>query len=576
MCASCHSTGLRKNYESSTLGYQTEWSEVDVSCEACHGKGSAHARVDDGSQRPPLPVALRVDEPSWVMDMSTGLSRRDPPRTEHGEIDTCAPCHSRRSQLAEDDPHGQALLQDYRPSMIQPGLYHPDGQIRDEVYVYGSFIQSKMYREGVTCQDCHDPHSLEVKGGVNEVCASCHLAERFDAVTHHFHETKSDGPSCVDCHMPETTYMVVDPRRDHSFRVPRPDLTAALGTPNACNGCHGEQTPDWAAATVAEWYGHAPERHYGEALDAGWSGSPSSRELLARVLNDPEAPAIAKASVAALVVTPTALSNEDPLVRLGGLEGVAEVDPTTLHQLLVPLLDDDVRAVRIEAARMLATVPQARFTPEQRERSSMAIEEYRAVQRLNGDWPEAQVNLALVHSALGEHDEALERYREALRIDPAFPGAYVNLADLLRTQGDNTSAARILRDGLGQVTEAADLHHALGLTLVRMGRSAEGADELRLASESRPDLARYAYVYGVALQSTAGVDAAVGFLEDAVLRHPYDRDILFALATMHRDRGSPDEALPFARRLQSIVPSDSSVRQLVAVLEVALGASPRR
>jgi len=575
MCASCHSTGLRKNYDAASSSYRTEWSEIDVSCEACHGPGSKHAAWAErgGGGDPLLEVDLRTDDASWVMDVATGLSERVPARTEHFEIETCAPCHSRRSQLQESDPRGQPFLDDFRPSLLRAGLYHPDGQIRDEVYVYGSFLQSKMYREGVTCQDCHDPHGLHVRADGNAVCASCHLPERFDSEAHHFHDPSGPGASCVDCHMPETTYMVVDPRRDHSFRVPRPDLTSKTGSPNACTGCHADQSAEWATAAVSEWYGHDPEPHYGEAFHSAWTGAPDARSRLVAVLNDPEVSGLTKASVASLVPTPSALMHDDPLVRLGGLEGLEQVDPSTKHQLLVPLLRDPVRAVRIEAARILTSVPQARFTSEQRAQWRVAIEEYRTVQALNADWPESQANLALVHAQLGEIDQAESRYRRALALDPAFASVYVNLADLYRGTGDNRAAEELLREALTSVPEPADIHHALGLTLVRLRRVDEAVVALRTASELRPDIARYAYVYGVALQSSGDLDSAIGVLEGAIARHPYDPETLFALATMERDRGRFGDALEYARRLSALAPGDSSIQQLVAALESAVRGS---
>ena len=572
MCASCHSTRLRKNYVLDEDRYDTDWFEIDVSCEACHGPGSRHVQWAEagGEGESELLVRLRSDEPSWVMDVETGLAEREPPRTEHVEIETCAPCHSRRSQLYEDDPHGQLVLDDFRPALLREPLYYADGQIRDEVYVYGSFLQSKMYLKGVTCQDCHDPHALTVRGEGNSVCAACHLPEKFDTAAHHFHEPGSDGSLCVDCHMPETTYMVVDPRRDHSFRIPRPDLTTSLGSPNACNGCHADRTPEWASRTIADRFGHEPIPHFGEALRATSMGRPAAAsELVA----DAEIPAIVRASAVALAPSlealQRALRSEEPLVRMGALASADALDPNLKHQLIVPLLDDPERAVRVEAARVVSAVPRERFTPEQRDELDAALEEYRDVQRLNADWPESHVNLALVHAQLGELDDAEREYRIALRLDPAFTSAYVNLADLYRARGEDARGEAILREALEVSPDDADVHHALGLVLVRLKRNEDALEAFARAASQRPEEPRYGYVYGVALQSAGDVEGAIRVLRETSERHPLDRDVLIALATMHRDRGELDEALAYARRLSELVPSEPGVRQLLSQLEAA-------
>jgi hypothetical protein len=188
-------------------------------------------------------------------------------------------------------------MESYLPSLLVEGLYHADGQIDDEVYVYGSFLQSKMYKVGVTCSDCHDPHSLALKAPGNGVCHQCHAVEKYETEKHRFHTPGSSGANCVDCHMPAKTYMVIDPRRDHSFRIPRLDLSVQLGTPNACNRCHRDKPATWAAAKVREWYGHEPAgyQRYAEALQAARSGALDAEVPLLALLRDRDQPAIASA-----------------------------------------------------------------------------------------------------------------------------------------------------------------------------------------------------------------------------------------------------------------------------------------
>ncbi len=226
-CADCHSTDVHKNYDLATDTYRTTFHEIDVSCEACHGPGSEHVRLAQSSSW------------SWGGMSDTGLVRikGGPAETQ---IESCAPCHSRRTKICNGFRPGQAYDDHFACQTLTVPIYHADGQIRDEDYVYGSFLQSRMHLKGIRCTDCHDPHSARVRFDDNRLCTSCHQhpASTYDTPAHHHHAAQSPGARCVECHMPSTTYMDVDPRRDHSLRVPRPDLSVELGTPNACSGCH--------------------------------------------------------------------------------------------------------------------------------------------------------------------------------------------------------------------------------------------------------------------------------------------------------------------------------------------------
>ena len=586
-CAECHSTELRKGYDAEAGTYETTWSEIDVSCEACHGPGSAHAewaeRVASGDASGDPAAGLVVDLKDrgggvWEIQVTNGIAARSAPRSSDAELETCAPCHSRRSPIEADYEHGRPLLDSYRLSLLDEGLYHADGHILDEVYVYGSFLQSKMHRTGVTCTDCHDPHRLEI-AAPDDACARCHLSATFATPSHHFHEPGSEGASCVACHMPSRVYMTVDSRRDHGFRIPRPDLSVEIGTPNACSDCHGDRTPGWAAQAFAEWYGDVDARRPGfaRALDAGRRGLPAARRLLAGLAADPQMPAIARGTALALarsrprltdpVALRAGLADSEPLVRLGAVSGVEAVDPRAWVEMLAPMLDDPVRAIRIEAGRVLAQLPAAAIPEPSRPSFELALAEYLEAQEANADRPEGQVNLAAIYGVQGRTEEAERAYLKALELDPWFAPAAVNLADLYRvTQRDGDGEA-VLRKALERMPEDAGLRHALGLTLVRLGRLPEALDELAHAAEQAPGQARFAYTYGVALYSDGDAGRALEVLAAAHERHPTDPDLLNALATMHRDSGRRSEALDYARKLLSLRPGDAGARRLVAELD---------
>jgi tetratricopeptide (TPR) repeat protein/ssDNA-binding Zn-finger/Zn-ribbon topoisomerase 1 len=574
MCADCHSTNLRKNYDLSTRTFATSYAEIDVACEACHGPGSNHLAwaAQSGDWRryeANHGLLIALDERravSWKIDPTNGNVVRSTPRQSEREIQTCARCHSRRSQIHEDYVHGQPVGDDYRVSLLDDNLYYPDGQIKDEVYEYGSFIQSRMFHAGVTCSDCHEPHSLKLRAQGNGVCLQCHTARKYDSMQHHFHKVGSPGSRCVECHMPARTYMVVDARRDHSIRIPRPDLSVKIGVPNACNGCHRDQPADWAARLVTKWYGHEPAgfQRFAEALHAGSIGAPGARRSLAQFIADREQPAIARATALALMAgDPESVSaavsdgarDFSPLVRRAAARLLPEGDPQASPGASALLLNDRVRAVRIEAAEVLAGVPADVLPGDAAAALEKAIAEYVAAQELNADRPEAHTNLASLFAREKRFAEAKRELGTALSLDPSFTPAAVNLADLDRELGHEAEGERVLREAIARSPNDASLQHALGLLLVRQGRGQEALEHLAAAARLDPASARFAYVYAVALNGAGRDGKALEVLERNVARHPYDRDSLAALVSFYRNAGNPSKAADYAKRLAELEPN---------------------
>jgi tetratricopeptide (TPR) repeat protein len=567
MCADCHSTNVRKNYDAATDTFKTAWSEITVGCEACHGPGSRHLSWTKNKDADPtrgLTVAL--DERhgvSWKIDPATGNATRSSPRRTDREIEVCAQCHARRAQIAEGYHAGKPFLDFYRPALLAPGLYHADGQQRDEVYIWGSFLQSKMNRAGVTCSDCHEPHSLKLRAEGNAVCAQCHLPAKYDAPSHHFHKS-GPGARCVDCHMPTATYMVVDPRRDHSLRVPRPDLSVELGVPNACNGCHTDKSAQWADEAVRKWYGHRPDgfQRFAATLAAAERGAAGAEGNLAALSNDLTQPAIARATAAealaqfpsqtALTALQRGLTDADPLIRRASVTALAPLPVEQRVPLVAPLLDDPVRTVRIEAAATLAGVPETALNPTQRASFDRAAAEFVAVQRYNADRPEARTALGGFEAQRGRAEAAEAELRAAIAMNPGYVPAYVNLADLRRSQGRDADAEAILHEGLDHAPKNAALQHAHGLALVRLKRTREALDALARAAQLAPDDARYAYVYAVALNSTGNTRAALAEIDRALARHPGDRNLLSAGAAFARDAGDSARMATYTKRLAAL------------------------
>ncbi len=573
-CAECHSTDLRKNYSTADERYRTTFSSIDVDCEACHGPGSLHVIAPVES-----PLSLAHDgEARWQFLDNSGIAQRVPPLASRAELETCAQCHSRRSQFTDDFVPGDALLDGFRPSLLDENLYHVDGQIQDEVYVYGSFVQSKMYAAGVTCSDCHDAHSARLKVDGNALCSQCHLASTYDVPAHTAHERDTSGSFCVDCHMPPTTYMVVDPRRDHSFRVPRPDLSVDLGTPNACTGCHTDQTAQWAETTVAGWYpeGRQKSAHYGQALHAGRSWAANRGDSLSEIAVDAAMPAIVRAtavSLLALQLDDTArdaidqvLQGDEALIQLAALDALESVPPSSRVQAAQRFLTHPLRSLRMAAARVLLP---AREELSDRRAADLdaALIEYRDAQMFNADRAEGLLNWGSTLVQLGRTDEATTFLEDAIERAPSFTPAYINLADIYRLSGTEERARALLTEAITINPQDAGAHFALGLSLVRAGAPEDAFTEFERASELAPGTPHYQYVIGIALNSSGERDRALQSLAQTHDRFPGHRDTLLALATIHRDGDEVDQAMEYARRLIVLSPADNAARSLLEELE---------
>jgi len=561
MCAECHSTNLQKNYDAETRTFNTTWSEVDVSCEACHGPGSRHlawAEID--------PMARPEIEDYGLVVHTAAMNSRQ-------QVEMCAPCHSRRGEI-DDYDHSQVDQLEYSvPSLLREGTYHVDGQILEEDYVWGSFVQSKMFQNDVRCGDCHDVHSLTLLKEGNELCLQCHQANSYDVYEHHFHQKiyegqPSDGALCVKCHMPEQPFMVIDERADHSIRVPRPDLSLELGVPNSCSqsGCHDDQTVQWSVDAFTEWYGQARKPHFGTVLAAARAGEPGAQEGLISLVENPLYPAIVRATaLSTLQAYPSeqtaaavqrALHDDEALLRHTAVEGVVTETPERLVELLAPLLFDPVRAVRIRTASVLDAVGREYFTPHQRLALEKDLAEYIEAMTMSLDFAASGMNLGNLFAARRDAEEAEHFYRTALEVDDLFFPAKMNLAILLSQQGRNDETEQLLREVLEDYPDQYDAAYSLALLLVGIGRSDDALPFLAQASAGLPQRPRVHYNYGL-LQAQMGDDAgAQAALLKSLNLEPQSVDYLFALIDFYYKRGRLPEALELAERMIAAHPEN--------------------
>ncbi|NDR58157.1 multiheme c-type cytochrome [Aliiruegeria sabulilitoris] len=471
-CAECHSTDYQRNYDAQEKRYNSTYSEIGVGCEACHGPGSLHLDWAEADG----------DLPGWPLDglSPTGFSADFTTGDAETEIQQCAACHSRRGPLEDGSPlPGTPFHDAYRLSTLRDPLYHADGQILDEVYVYGSFLQSKMYAAGVQCSDCHDVHSATHYNEGNGVCLTCHspagnpdfpslkLAE-YDSEEHHFHEPESEGAQCVSCHMIERVYMGVDGRHDHSFRVPRPDLSVSTGAPNACTDCHATEGPFWAQQELEKRFPDSEYRgpHFATTFAAIRKGDASELENLAEIaLSD--LPAIVRATALEMLLplgSPELadrmlglLSDPDPMVRANaaGLQRAAA--PTDMTVRLLPLLEDGTRLVRNAAVRELLAAPIAHLPDRQARAMQAAMGEWQQTLAGTADFPETQLVLGGIALTTRNLEGALASFGEAVRLDPQMTSAWSMIVRLQAASGRMEDAQETLDAALARNPEAPDL-----------------------------------------------------------------------------------------------------------------------
>ncbi len=595
MCADCHSTNLVRNFDLATNSYKTTWSEIHVSCETCHGPGSTHVTWaeerkkrgltgrDDSAMGLVVQGLRAVDYSGFgVGDASSLASRPVDRRRQQAEVQACAPCHARRGPITDVPDIGRTFLDSYRPALLDDGLYYADGQILDEVYQYGSFTQSKMYAAGVTCSDCHNAHSLKQRGTGNNVCNHCHLPLTYDTPAHHHHKQGTEAARCASCHMRTTTYMVVDPRQDHSFRVPRVDYTLTYGIPNACTTpCHADKSMKWSHDAVVKWYG--PERKRGNgyvaALAAARQGLPESEKQLRAAILMADFPPIARAtalgllgeyySPASIDALQAGLTDPDALVRSAAARMLESLQPPDRVRLGRSLLTDPVRVVRAWAASSLAGAPRDLFTQDEASALARAMEEYVALETAVAERPEAHVNLSTFYLRQGKTAEAEAALQTALRLDPRNVPARVNLADLYRSASRDADGEKLLAEAVRLDPTAAEAAHALGLLYVRLGRRDEALSLLERAYTLLPRTPRYGYVYAVALHDAGAAGKAIAVLSKVHAARPSDADTLAALAMFERDRGNLRAATEWAEKLVALRPDDPGAGELLNQLRAA-------
>ncbi len=554
MCADCHSTDLKKNFHSDTNSYNTTFSEINVGCESCHGPASLHNAYYENPPQHKAP-------PKFYMQNAM-------PSKE--VVDKCARCHSRRKQITPVFDYTGNYLDHYSPSLLIYPTYELDGQIRDEDYVYSSFVQSKMYHYGVSCRDCHDVHSLKLKKTGNTLCMECH-EPHYNEASHHFHELGTEGAECINCHMPGKVYMGNDFRRDHSFRVPRPDQTVQYGTPNACNGCHTDESPKWASDFIKEKYGVKRLDHFSDYLLAGSQGD---NKAYLHLINGKQYPDIARAtavnqysnqinSEADLIALKEFLSDTAPLVRNETVTSFSNFRYEEIAGEIETLLQDSIRLVRTASAKYFNTI---KHTPNNKNIYDKAHKEYFEELEMNADFATGQHQIAQYYEAQGNIEQTIKAYKKAIEIDNYYNTSRMNLALLLYQQGNVEETEKLYLKVIEQEPDFGYSYYMLGLLYNETGNSEKAITYLSYACEKDPNNLRAHYNYALKLQESKRYKESVIIMDKALNLNPNSEEFLY-VKLLGQINSNQKGAYNTCVKLLNISPDNTNYKQILESLK---------
>ena len=591
MCIECHTTGFKRNYDPITDQYASTWQALGVGCQSCHGPAADHLEW--------------VKRPAG--EAGYGFSSAGVDDSARRETEVCGRCHSRRAALTDGYQHANRMMDDYLPSPLSPVLNEIDGKVKDEVFEYGSFIQSRMYAAGVRCSDCHDPHSAGLRATGNALCTQCHnssgqavrtdidsavlIPKNYDSPEHHRHRQETAAAQCISCHMPARHFMVKDLRHDHSFSVPNPAQAMALGYSDACLGCHADMPSARLQMRFKQLFSNPQPRDHGyaSALFAARHGREGALVAVLEQLQHEALPAIRRATLLAelyrypsqrtLHAILQALGDNEPQVREVAVSSLAALAPERLlMQALSPLLRDPVRAVRIATAWQIAQLAQTgRAAPAGFEQ---AIREYEQVQHSLRERPEANVNLAMLYQLDGRTKDVEPALREALKRDRRYQPARILLAQWLESQGDARAGIRLLEDGLNQAlnnpveTTEARKHYAekqsSSAENMHLEPAANNASAKKL-NEHRAEDAPLHYALAMASLRQGRRGKALGHLAKAHKQAPDNSDYLYAYAIGLHESGEKAKAERLLEIGLERDPANRAIRQALLVYAAQTG-----
>jgi predicted CXXCH cytochrome family protein len=521
MCSSCHSTHLKKNYNESTESFSTSYTEINVACESCHGAGGRHLDAQDNP---------KLTDPYQKQSLSNNKS----------QFDNCGACHARRTMLEDLSDPSNEFLHRFIPQNLTNAFYEADGQIDGEDFVYGSFLTSKMYRNHVSCSNCHNPHSGEMKMEGNALCLQCHEPS-YNSEEHHHHEgiEGTEGTSCVSCHMDGKVYMGNDYRKDHSFRVPRPDQSVKYKTSNACNSCHTDKSSKWAESAVIKWYGNERAYHFSDDLLPGSLLDDKSFNHLSNLMKNDSVPTIVKSTALEYLqyinssesfdLILKSLQHKEALVRQAGYVSLLSFPEQLRKEPGLKGLRDKVKAVRIMAFRSISNLDVKTLNPTDLSVWNQVNGEYFTYLKGNSDFPNGQTLIGEYYLQQGDYNRAVTAFNRALKMDSLQVSPYTNLAILYSGKSESLKVQGVLNEGLAKFPENAQMYYFIGLNEGALNNMDGQITGLKRAYELEPSNVKYAYNYILTMYETKiekNQKEAIMILSDALKIYPKNQKLL--------------------------------------------------
>lgn len=566
MCASCHSTNLNKGYDVATDTYNTTYNDINVSCESCHGPGKNHIEYIAGTD---YKDGKKVTGSLLKLYKGSG---------QMAEVNTCGYCHARRVDVTGSVLPGEEVMDDYIPALPTTDFFFADGQMNDEDYNYTSFVQSKMFHRGVQCGNCHNPHSGKLKLESSLVCGQCHASEKYEAQSHTIHTANTQGVNCVSCHMPSKLYMGNDLRHDHSFRIPRPDLTARYGTPNTCNSCHTDKTAQWAADKIADNFGDARKYHYSEDLIPGSQLNSNSEAHFNKLLGDTATPNIVRAATLRYIsqlnsnTAPATLAkyttDKDALVRYHALRGLSSYPSSMWLQTAAAVLNDDVRSVRIAAADLFITIPNAQIPADVFDAFTKSKTELERFTIFQTDFAQGNVQAGDYYRKQNDLTSAEKYYRRAISKDSQLAIARVNLASTLNAVGKNAEALQQLETAAKLEPKSDHIFYSLGLIYAELKNLPKAEKAFEKAIALNKNNIRVKYNYGLLLQQQGKSAAAEKVFITALATEQTNADVLNALTILYMQTQKIDKALATGKILQQYHGNNPAYANLLRQLQL--------
>jgi tetratricopeptide (TPR) repeat protein len=560
MCASCHSTNLQKNYDENTDTYKTSYSVINVSCESCHGAGKQHSDYIKGEDY----KDGEKTKGSFLKLIKNG--------SQLEQINTCAPCHARVSEISNNHIRSNEIMDNYIPQIPDTEYFFADGQIDDEDYIYTSFLQSKMFSKGVKCSNCHNPHSTKLKKIDNQTCLQCHAQQKYNVPAHTFHPVESQSSLCVSCHMPGKIYMGNDLRHDHSFRVPRPDLSVTYGTPNACSNCHQDKSNKYLAEAVVKWYGPKRKYHFSDDLIPGSRLNSESETHLKKLIENTQTPNIIKATAAfylgkiptqtSLSILLKSLNNKDAQVRYRALTSLANFQPAGWIDAVGPLLSDKVRAVRIAAADLYITISSAQIKEQYKEAFSEAHKELKKYLHYQTDFSVGNIMLADYYLKLEDYVNAEKYYKKGLRKDSQMNYAWLNLSSAYNFQGKNEEALKSLEFALKNDSKNDRIYYNMALLCNEMGNKPASKNSFAKAVALKSLNPRVYYNYGLLLNEAKNFKEAELILNKGITLNPSAPELYYALTFVYIQTNNVNKAQKTALHLKQLDPNNPEYQEL--------------